>query len=115
MFDISNSSLRGWSSAEFLVPYQPGSLDAITQIAASSAIAEYDWNDRGVAPTGYIKGMALSYARAYLALKANDPAAAELSKARTGDESRDALAWYQNEMQAAGLWIIPIPDKSTHF
>ena len=42
-----------------------GPLEPITRIAAASAIARYVWKDRGVAPAGYIKGMALVYARVF--------------------------------------------------
>src|SRR5215210_6802075 len=45
----------------------------ILDIAARSAIARYDWEDRGVAPRGYIKGMAVVYARVYCKLLGGDP------------------------------------------
>ena len=62
------------------------------QIAAKSTIANYDWADRGVAPLGYIKGMAVVYAMVYCKLKAGDTAAKEMSKENTGDADVDALA-----------------------
>jgi hypothetical protein len=67
-------------------------LDPILQIAARSAIARHRWADRGAAPIGYIKGMALVYARVLGKLAAGDAAAIEMAKADTGDGSRDALA-----------------------
>src|SRR5690348_1742885 len=80
-----------------------GAIDQITQIAATSDIASYSWKDRGTAPAGYIKGMALVYARVYCKLKAENAAAVEMAKANTGDNDHDALAWYGDIFAAAGM------------
>ncbi|MFN8490555.1 MAG: M23 family metallopeptidase [Caldilineaceae bacterium] len=80
-----------------------GALDRIVQVAAQSAIARYPWRNRGVAPPGYIKGMALVYARVYCKLKAGDAAALEMAKANTGNPVKDALAHYAAEFKAAGM------------
>jgi len=80
-----------------------GTTDQILQIVASSAIARYSWKDRGVAPAGYIKGMAMMYARVYCKLKTGDAAATEMAKANTGDDSRDGLAWYNQQFVDAGM------------
>lgn len=78
-------------------------LVTITQVAAASQIARYRWRDIGCVNIGYIKGMALVYARVYCKLKASDPAATEMAKASTGDADRDALAFYDKEFKAAGM------------
>jgi len=78
-------------------------LDKIIQVAAGSQIARYAWRDRGIAPPGYIKGMALVYARVYCKLKNGDPAATEMAKANTGNTDKDALAHYATEFNAAGM------------
>jgi len=78
-------------------------IDQITLIAANSGIARFHWNDRGVAPAGYIKGMAVVYARVYCKLKAGDAAALEMAKANTGDGAKDALAWYDQQFIDAGM------------
>ena len=75
----------------------------ITQLAGSSDIARYSWQDRGVAPAGYIKGMALVYARVYNKLKTGDAAALEMAKAKTADPDGDALTWYDDIFAAAGM------------
>ena len=80
-----------------------GPLEPITRIAAASAIARYVWKDRGVAPAGYIKGMALVYARVYCKLRSGDAAALEMARARTADTNRDALAWCNDIFSAAGM------------
>jgi hypothetical protein len=78
-------------------------MDQIIRIAAQSPIARFRWKDRGVAPAGYIKGMALVYARVYCKFKAGNPAAIDMAKANTGDNARDALAWYGAIFDAAGM------------
>jgi hypothetical protein len=75
----------------------------ILQIAADSDIARYDWRNRGRAPRGYIKGMALVFARAYCKLKAGDSFAIEMAKAESGDASHDALTHYRNQFVALGM------------
>jgi V8-like Glu-specific endopeptidase/cell wall-associated NlpC family hydrolase len=77
--------------------------DEIIRIAGSSDIARYSWQNRGVAPAGYIKGMALVYARVYSKFKAGEAAAVEMAKAKTADLQRDALAWYDDVFAAAGM------------
>jgi hypothetical protein len=74
-------------------------LDKIIQIAANSQIARYHWLDRGVAPKGYIKGMAVVYAKVYCQLKAANPFAKEMAKANTGNSDKDALAHYAQKFR----------------
>jgi peptidoglycan hydrolase-like protein with peptidoglycan-binding domain len=86
-------------------PAEPGGspLDQITQIAAASPLARFAWRDRGKAPAGYIKGMALVYGRVYSKLKGGDAAALDMAQRNTGDQGRDALAWYDDVFNTAGL------------
>ena len=57
---VRNGELVGWSARRYLVPEiseaHVSLLDQILRIASTSAIANYRWKDRGVAPRGYIKG-----------------------------------------------------------
>ena len=78
-------------------------VDRILDIAARSAIARFDWPRRGVAPAGYIKGMAVVYARVYCKLRAGDPFAIEMAKAKEQSTSCDALSWYDAEFHALGM------------
>jgi len=78
-------------------------LDKIIQIAANSQIARYHWLDRGVAPKGYIKGMAVVYAKVYCQLKAANPFAKEMAKANTGNSDKDALAHYAQKFGYLGM------------
>lgn len=107
---IQNSTLTGWASRRFLVPpaiNNPAnklqSISAILDIAMSSAIARHNWAGRGVAPLGYIKGMALVYGRLYCKLKAGDPIATEMARANSGNGALDALAHYAQQFHEAGM------------
>jgi hypothetical protein len=75
----------------------------IAALADGSAIARYSWNDRGVAPRGYIRGMAVMFGRLYCKLNEGRDAASEMSMADSGDDRRDALAWYAPEFAALGM------------
>jgi hypothetical protein len=82
----------------------PGPLDPITQIAATSKIARYVWPpNRGVAPRGYIEGMALTYARVYCKFKVGNAAAADMAQPDTNNPARDALSWYAPQFANAGM------------
>ncbi len=109
---VQKAALTGWSSRRFLVdaatpaptPGQPGNtLDAITTMAGTSAIAHFNWPGRGVAPRGYIKGMALVYARVYCKLRAGDAATVEMARANSGISGTDALAHYAVQFHQAGM------------
>lgn len=78
-------------------------LDRITEIAARSKIASYYWIGRGPAPFGYVKGMALVYARVYCKLKAADSAVTLMAAAKSHDTTRDALTWYDEKFAALGM------------
>jgi len=80
-----------------------GTLEQITNIAEKSAVTGVRWKDRGKAPLGYVKGMALVYARVYCKFKANDPAALDMAMANTGDRSKDALTWYEEIFSETGM------------
>jgi uncharacterized protein (TIGR02594 family) len=69
---------------------------AICDIARRSKIASYAWDERGVAPIGWVQGMALSFAQSYKKLNADHPAIIEMSKART-DNDKDALNEYSED------------------
>jgi hypothetical protein len=93
--------------AKAVPPEQADAIARISALASASAIAAYKWADRGKAPAGYIKGMAVSYAKVYYDLgtgngnaRAN---AAEMAKAMTADESKDALKHYEEIFQQAGM------------
>ena len=71
--------------------------NGITGLAAISSCAKIDWKNRGVAPIGYFKGIALTYAKAVCQEKRTDVQL--VSKAKTQAPS-DALAWFDQEFAA---------------
>lgn len=82
-------------------------VDQIKQIASNSSCMTYSWKNRGRAPSGYIKGMALSYARSLCRAKEKTSLGLLLSAANTGNTSKDAIAYY-----ASIFNNIPIGVKS---
>ncbi len=71
------------------------SLASIAAIATSSTCAKTNWNGRGRAPTGYIKGMALTYAKSVCETVIHADTGAVAMRQPFGDSRRDALAWYE--------------------
>lgn len=82
-------------------------IDQIKEIAGASACASYSWKNRGKAPSGYIKGMAVSFARGLCRLdKAENKTqglVGILTAARSVSSTKDALTHYQTNI--AGLSI----------
>ena len=87
----------------------PGSGGAqIEAIAAASSCSRYGWRNRGRAPAGYVKGVALAFARSLCRL--TDPGelrapAAVMSQASVGDAYSDALAHYSATFASHGMEI----------
>ncbi|MCU0588485.1 MAG: basic secretory family protein [Syntrophobacteraceae bacterium] len=99
-----NAGMRAFAAVLDVVAAHPApEIEQIIRVASDSSIMQYHWNNRGRAPAGYIKGMAVTYARAYCKLKAGDVVAREMAKPVTGDNDRDALAWYNQKFLDAGL------------
>jgi hypothetical protein len=98
-----------------LVAAAVGPIDTIAGIAAASPIAHFSWPQRGVAPIGYIKGMAVVFARVLCKLAAGDAAAVEMAKANTGNAARDALAHYDSVFAGLGMSnAVSGPDTLRH-
>jgi hypothetical protein len=72
------------------------------EIANESEIADYSWDDRGVAPSGFTQGMALSFAQTLKKLAAGHPAAIEMAKART-ESDKDVFNVYRTEFNSLGM------------
>jgi hypothetical protein len=71
----------------------PSAIDQTVSLARNSRLARYAWPDRGMAPIGYINGLAVTFARVYLKLNAGDSAALAMT-APIGGANSDALAYY---------------------
>jgi Putative peptidoglycan binding domain len=103
-----------WKALELeydLPPYPPPmfptlsdhQIDSICEVADKSKIASYNWKDRGTAPTGYTRGMAIAWSTVYRKYLAGDTAALEMAKADTYDDSKDALSWFRSNYNAIGM------------
>lgn len=77
-------------------------LDLILSIAEHSQVALYDWRARGRAPLGYIKGLAVMFARLLVRLQQGDPIVAEIAKA-PGTDPNDTLVYYADEFRDLGM------------
>jgi Putative peptidoglycan binding domain len=76
--------------------------EAIANIAANSSLARVRWLERGIAPLGYIKGMAVMFAVVARKLAQGDPVALEMARA-SSDSRHDALAHYAPQFAALGM------------
>lgn len=79
-----------------------GLMTDITALVAASPVKVYAWPDRGVAPIGYLNGMALSFAFALKWLAVGHPGV-ELMAAGAGNADVDALKWYDAEFKSLGM------------
>jgi peptidoglycan hydrolase-like protein with peptidoglycan-binding domain len=75
----------------------------IIALAHESPLMKYYWPGRGVAPVGYIPGMALTFAITLRSLKLEEPGAQIMAQAEVGNEDIDALAWYRPEFLEYGM------------
>jgi len=76
--------------------------ERVADVAARSACARHRWAGRGFAPVGYIKGMALMYAKSFC--ESRDPAnqvAAAMRQPLMG--SNDALVRYREDLARNGV------------
>jgi hypothetical protein len=77
--------------------------EIIKAMASKSAIASYQWKDRGRAPTGYIQGFALTWAEVVQRFEKGDPAVLEMAKKNQLDPDNDVLSWYGTEYHNLGM------------
>ena len=75
----------------------------IVKLAGDSELLHVNWNNRGLAPAGYIKGMAVAFGYAYAKFKAGSAMGQVLAAADGGHDDSDALAWYHSIFRAAGM------------
>ena len=79
----------------------PALIDAVTTLASKSTCMAYSWKDRGKAPTGYVKGVALVFGRAVCHATRSDVVV--VSQAKTSDTKKDSLAWYDGIFSGLGM------------
>jgi len=107
-----------WEALETdMPPYSPPGLPApltteqvnrIVTIANNSEVPNYSWRDRGKAPIGYVRGVALAFADCYMRYIHGWEPAVSMALANTGNADKDALAWYASIFANKGM------DNSQH-
>lgn len=78
----------------------------IVTLAESSSCAQTHWKSRGLAPMGYIKGMALTYARSLCRIKSSggtQPVARILMAANSQNSKKDVLAYFNQSISRLGI------------
>lgn len=106
-----------WIQAAFSAPSKPpkeiipaipasnASLDTLKNLAVGNSCATYGWGNRGKAPAGYLKGVALTFAKAICQSPRSDVMV--VSKARSLPESSadlyDAFSWYHSNFSRLGM------------
>lgn len=73
----------------------------ISARVARSSCADYVWLDRRRAPIGYVKGVALTYAKSFCEMKGGQHSAVELMISPLGDAGQDALSHYGLKLPTA--------------
>jgi hypothetical protein len=89
--------------APMLRPLPQEVIREIEAAAAVSDVADLLWDDRGAAPEGYIRGMALAYATCVRKFERGEMTVHEIAKAEAGDTEHDALALYHEQFQKLGM------------
>jgi peptidoglycan hydrolase-like protein with peptidoglycan-binding domain len=74
----------------------------IDRLVVASGLDDYTWDDRGTSPPGYISGMALCFALAESQRQTGKASFVAMAKP-VGSSDTDALAWYKDEFESAGM------------
>jgi Putative peptidoglycan binding domain len=93
-----------------LEPLARSVVEEIETAAAESDVADLFWDDRGIAPLAYIRGMALAYATCVRKFERGDMTMYEITKRDLGDTEHDALALYRDRFMQLGM-ITGIPGR----
>lgn len=84
--------LQSWAQDAFSFVKNP---DAVTAAAAASPCAKHSWNGgkQGIAPIGYVKGVALTFAKSFCEMTVPTAATKAMSQP-VGNEAKDAIQEY---------------------
>jgi hypothetical protein len=81
----------------------PTTIKRIIKLADESDLARVRWSERGIAPRGYIRGMAVTFGQVYAKWKAGDSAARVMAAMNSGNDHADALSRYDSRFREAGM------------
>lgn len=78
----------------------------IETLVNQSACYKYSWKNRGQAPAGYVRGVALSFARSLCREKSNTRSSlATILSSASSSSSTDALAYFKSAFAAMGVSV----------
>lgn len=80
---------------------KPVNISDIINISDLSSCMKYNWKDRGHAPKGYIRGMAIMYAKALCNPQKQSVVASVVPAYQS--ENKDALVWYKEIFKNLGI------------
>jgi hypothetical protein len=84
-------------------PQVPVSLSGIEEIAVRSSCASTNLSGKGRAPAGYLKGMALTFAKSLCRYKKRDIAGLVMADRMTGNPLKDVLTYYASDFSSLGM------------
>jgi hypothetical protein len=77
----------------------------ISAIAAASSCATYNWKNRGRAPSAYMKGMALVFAKSLCRQRAGQAVSGVIAQKNRNNTTYDAITHYESIFDTRGLEI----------
>src|SRR5262249_22053059 len=93
----------GADTPSSIADVSPTLTERIIATVGVSDVSNLIWSDRGLAPSGYANGIAAALARVYAKGKIGNPDARRMAAANSGDDTRDALSWYNSRFQPKAM------------
>lgn len=81
----------------------PATINKIAAAAKASELAQWNWGGRGHAPTGFIQGMAVSYAQALQHLAASDSISQAMVRVVDSPTEHDVFDQYEETFATLGM------------
>lgn len=99
-----------------LLSFAGTAANEIANLAGNSSCASYSWKNRGHAPAGYIKGVALSFARSLCREKGapNSGLMKILAIPSINNTHKDVLSYYQSILSARGINTAVAGESAIH-
>jgi hypothetical protein len=119
LFLFTHSALaQDLQEMEYFSEAAPGYFtQQIKNLADSSSCSKYSWKSRGRAPAGYIRGVALTYARSVCRVKETGPVSGLvkiLAAKSSGNAKKDVFAHYQSIFTKNGLKTNVAGEEAVH-
>lgn len=102
-----------WCWKDYLEPMAEGeptglanAIRAVCEVVDASSLCRYGWQDRGLAPAGYLRGMGLAYLHA-LGRLGVDPLVQTMAAPWDGGNENDVLHHYAVDMKDQGFSSLP--------